>query len=139
MREFAELLREDTDGYDGLYADLIRWTPALFEFLSALAEDTRLSRDGRIWINAALAYFVLPFDVIPETGMGGYGYLDDLYLTAKVIHSLQMRPDQAELLDDHWAHDKALPVLVAELLAKGGEALGEDDCREIMRLAGLGR
>ncbi|MFH1812228.1 MAG: DUF1232 domain-containing protein [Pseudomonadota bacterium] len=137
MRDFSDLLREDIAAYDGPHLDLLRWVPVLFDLLGSLYEDTRLPRHARLLANAALAYFVLPHDLIPESGLGAYGYIDDLYLCAQVLHRLQAEPELDPLLDEHWGDERALGSVLAEILAKGRIILSDGERAELLRLTGL--
>ena len=137
MKSFFDHLREELDGYEGPYADLLRWTPKLIEYFGSLIEDTRLPRPARGVINAALAYFVLPFDVVPESSMGGFGYVDDLYLCAYAAHLLQCEPGYAELLDEHWGYDQPLGAIVGEILAAAEKMLPPEDRAQVLFFSGL--
>lgn len=138
MPSYIDELRATIEAYQGPYKDQIRWLPQLHDFLIGLYEDTRLTRSGRNLANAALAYVLLPFDVVPETSMGGYGYIDDLYLAAEVLNVLYQDSALEELLEDAWPHERLLGSVLAELLTKTAEALDEDERQEILRLSGLG-
>jgi len=137
MSNFFEILKAELADYDGPYEDLISWAPRFVEFFGSMLEDTRVLRPARQLINSALGYFVLPFDVLPETSMGGFGYLDDLYLCAYVAHLLQCEPAFAELLDEHWAYDRPLGAVVGEVLATTAKALSADDRAQVLFFSGL--
>lgn len=137
MEDIGEMLRAEVEGYDGLYADMIQLVPDFFGMLSSLAEDPRLPQQARVLVNAAIAYFVLPFDVVPETGLGPFGYLDDLYLCAHVTFQMLCQPDLHELLEEHWPKDQTLALVVGEVLAKCKEALPEEDRQQVLVFSGL--
>ena len=138
MTEYLDSLEQEIAAYTGPYQDQLRWLPKLHNYFLALYEDPRLHRQGRMLCNAAIAYILLPFDVVPETSMGTYGYIDDLYLAAEVLQSLQQDSSLAEMLDDIWPEDRPLGSVSAELVTKCSQALNEDDRREILHLCGLG-
>ncbi|MBN2360787.1 MAG: DUF1232 domain-containing protein [Deltaproteobacteria bacterium] len=138
MQSYCDQLRQELADYQGLYRDLVQWVPVFFDFFTALVEDERFPRAGRIAVNAVLAYFVLPFDALPESGMGGFGFLDDLYLCAHVAHQLQCDPELSDLLDEHWPHERPLAAVIGDALAQTGQALSAADRELTLFIAGLG-
>ena len=58
--------------------------------------DFRLSLKSKAVIVAGLAYFVLPFDVIPDY-IPGLGFLDDGFVIAAVLRSLSKELDAYNL------------------------------------------
>ena len=138
MADYIDSLQQEIADYTGPYLDQLQWLPKLHNFFLALYEDPRLHRQGRMMCNAAIAYILLPFDIIPETSMGTFGYIDDLYLAAEVLQHLQQDNSLGNLLDDIWPEERLIGSVVAELLTKCGEALDEDDRRSILQLSGLG-
>lgn len=137
MQSYSDQLREELAGYGGLYRDVLQWVPAFFDFFAALVEDERFPRAGRVTVNSVLAYFVLPFDALPESGMGGFGFLDDLYLCAHVAQQLQCDAALAELLDEHWPHERPLALVIGEALAQTTQALSGADRELTLFIAGL--
>src|SRR5262249_30284845 len=70
-------------------ADALLLVPDMFMLLVRLALDPEVPKATRGLIGGALAYFILPFDLLPEGLLGGVGYLDDLVLAAAVLtHAL---------------------------------------------------
>ncbi len=114
MNEYIDQLEAQIAAYSGPYQDQLRWLPRLHRFFIGLYDDTRLHRQARMLCNAALAYGLLPFDVVPESSMGAYGFIDDLYLAAEVLQNLQQDAALGELLDD-------LPAL-GHAIVDGGES-----------------
>jgi uncharacterized membrane protein YkvA (DUF1232 family) len=84
MKNFDVLLQEDIQAYEGRHDDLIYQAPALYRLLTRLLDDPMLPGRLRPLVLAAVAYFILPADIIPEDLQGPYGYVDDIFLGAFV-------------------------------------------------------
>lgn len=122
MQSFDKLLEENIAGYEGRHDDLIYQAPAFYRLLTHLLDDPRLPRKLRPLVLAAIAYFILPVDVIPEELEGPYGYVDDIWLCAFVAEQVRQEVGSDEILETHWDGEGAVVPLVEELLA-GEEAL----------------
>src|SRR5258706_7179082 len=59
--------------------------PDVFILLVRLALDKEVPGSSRALIGGAIAYFILPFDLLPEAILGPAGYLDDLVLATAVL------------------------------------------------------
>lgn len=64
------------------------------DFYRNLAKDNRVPRFSKILIGAALFYFLLPFDLIPDF-IPVIGHLDDLVVIPLLIYmALKLIPDE---------------------------------------------
>src|SRR5262249_17018590 len=71
-----------------LSADAVRallLVPDVFMLLVRLTLDKEVPGSTRAMIGGALAYFVLPIDLLPEAILGPVGFLDDLVLAVAVL------------------------------------------------------
>lgn len=59
--------------------------PDVFILLVRLALDKDVPASARTLIGGALAYFILPIDLLPEALMGVGGYVDDMVLAVAVL------------------------------------------------------
>ena len=102
-------------------ADTLLLAPDLFVLLVRLFTDRGVPGSSRSLVGGALAYFLLPADLLPEVLLGAGGYLDDVVLAAAVVthvFSDEMRP----FVERHWSgrgnvHD------VLQDAVRAGEAL----------------
>lgn len=123
-RGFYELLQEHVTEYRGEFDDIVLLVPDFFRLLTNLLEDARVSKEARMLINAAIAYFVAPYDVHPEEVYGPFGYLDDLFLCAYVIRELRsLLPD--EVMEDAWEAEFDLKQITDAVYEKSREGLDE--------------
>ena len=61
--------------------------PDLFVLLSRLALDRRVPGRAKAKVAAGIAYFVSPFDMVPDF-LGPAGFLDDVVVAAWILHTL---------------------------------------------------
>lgn len=133
--DYLKALTAHVAEYRGTLREIVELAPSYARLMFALLEDPRLSREHKLWVDAAIAYLVSPSDVIPEAEVGAYGYLDDIFCCAFVANRIAGELGW-DLVEEGWtgrgtAHDAS-----EELLAREHELLGHagDD---ILRYAGL--
>jgi uncharacterized membrane protein YkvA (DUF1232 family) len=135
LKRFDAMLEQDVSSYDGEFSELIRQAPALYRLMTRLLDDPALPRELSQLVIAAIAYFILPEDIIPEEKYGPLGYVDDIYLCAFVSDQVREKARSEEILTRNW--DGTMPVvpLVEEILAREKELLG-DKKEHIMQYIG---
>jgi len=110
-RQYADALREEVAHYCGPQAEIILLTPHLFDMLSRLLDDGRVPKEARQKICQAIAYFITPFDVLPEEIYGVEGYFDQCYLALYVLKQLQtLVPDF--ILAEAWEGEGAFSEII---------------------------
>jgi len=80
FKDFYEVLRENLDSYRGEYERFVDYGPDLYKLLADVLNEKSVPSELRIKICAALGYYVVPFDIIPEQIYGPHGYIDDIYV-----------------------------------------------------------
>lgn len=125
LKRFDLLLEEDVSNYNGELADLIRNAPNLYRLMTKLLDDPALPRQMSQLVIAAIAYFILPEDVIPEDKYGPMGYVDDLFLCAFVADQVMRESGSEEILNRNW--DGKVPVvpLIRDILKRETELIGD--------------
>jgi uncharacterized membrane protein YkvA (DUF1232 family) len=118
MKSFDQLLEEDIADYEGRHDELIYQAPAFYRLLTRLLDDARLPKKLRPLVLAAIAYFILPVDIIPEELEGPYGYVDDIWLCAFVAERVKREVGGEEILVENWDGEAPVVELVEELLAE---------------------
>jgi len=125
MRNYDQLLAEDIQEYIGGYGDLIFYAPAYFRMLAGMLEDPLLPKQYRQLVLSAIAYFVLPNDVVRDGREGPLGYADDLFLAAFVAdHVYEAAGDEA-LLSANWDAERAVLDVTRDILAREAELVGD--------------
>ena len=98
--------------------------PDVFILLARLALDKNVPGSTRALIGGALAYFILPIDLLPEAILGGAGYLDDLVLATAVL-SQAFGGDLEPYARKHWSGSEDLRVVVRDITGTRQSLLGE--------------
>ncbi len=80
FKDFSDTLRENLSSFEGYYASFIDCGLNLFSLLCNILDDKLINTQLRLEISAAIAYYVIPNDVIPEEIYGPYGYIDDIFI-----------------------------------------------------------
>lgn len=113
--------------------------PDIFILLVRLALDSRVPGSARALIGGAIAYFVLPLDLMPEAIVGGVGYLDDLVLAVAVLaHTFG---DELEpYVREHWSGPEDIRKVIADVTGAAQGLLGAnvyDRVRGLLKRRGV--
>ncbi len=109
--------------------------PDVFILLVRLTLDKNVPGSTRAMIGGALAYFVLPADLLPEMLLGGAGYLDDLVLAAAVL-SQAFSGDLEPYARKHWSGAEDLRVVLKDVSETAQSLLGEKLYDRLKRVMG---
>ncbi|MGN1320953.1 MAG: YkvA family protein [Methanosphaera sp.] len=133
---FYETIRENLDSYDGEYDSFIDYGPNLFKLLcDILDHNTITNRHLRLEISAAIAYYAIPRDLIPEETYGPKGYVDDILISTYVLKNVANEYGY-EILQDSWAEDSNVKEIIEECYNKSTDIL-EDKVYPILSYIGL--
>lgn len=113
--------------------------PDVFILLVRLALDKNVPGSTRAMIGGALAYFVLPVDLLPEALLGGAGFLDDLVLATAVL-SQAFGGDLEPYARRHWSGSEDLRVVIRDISETAQSLLGQnlyDRLRRMMSRRGI--
>jgi len=102
--------------------------PNFFRLLCDLLDQAVLEEDARLLIHYALAYFVIPNDVIPEEVYGAYGYMDDLFICCTVIDKINK--DYPGISGRVWGNPDEFPKILDLCLFKTEKFLDEKNLKE---------
>lgn len=84
LREEIHALKEKEDNFTSIVEEL----PDFFQLLCDMLDEDVLEDDDKLLIDAALAYLVIPNDLMPEDAYGSLGYMDDLFICTSVVRKL---------------------------------------------------
>jgi uncharacterized membrane protein YkvA (DUF1232 family) len=135
FKDFYDVLSDNLESYQGEYASFIDHGPLLFKLLTEVLDDKNINQDLRLEISAAIAYYVVPMDVIPEQIYGPYGYIDDIFITVYVIRKIADLFGY-EYLEKQWEGKGKLENVVNECYERSMEVL-EDKTEQILSYVGL--
>lgn len=105
MKEYYDFLKEELDNFEGDFDKFILYIPEFFKLLCHLLDEDTIDIEDRRKINSALAYFVVPNDVIPENIYGPLGYVDDIFACCVVLKQLKKKYG-VSLLKKFWDNDE---------------------------------
>jgi uncharacterized membrane protein YkvA (DUF1232 family) len=125
MKDFQECLKEKISDYEGRHDDLIYLAPEFYALLTRLLDDPRLPKRIRPLVSCAIAYFILPADIISEDIYGPYGYVDDIFLSALAADAVRRAAGADDLLTDNWHGETEIIPLLEEIIAKEKELIGD--------------
>ena len=114
-------------------ADALMVVPDVFMLLVRLALDPQVPAATRGLIGGALAYFVLPFDLLPEALVGGLGFMDDLVLAAAVL-TQALGPDLEPRARRYWSGRHELREVLQDVVGAAQSLLGENLYGRLQRL-----
>jgi uncharacterized membrane protein YkvA (DUF1232 family) len=126
MKAFDELLQQEIAFYEGRHDDLIYLAPDFYRLLTRLLDDPQLPVRLRPLISSAIAYFILPADVISEELHGPYGYVDDIWLCAYVADVVRRQLDDEAILVENWDGEAPLIPLIREIMDKEHDLVGDE-------------
>lgn len=109
--------------------------PDVFILLVRLMLDKRVPGSTRAMIGGALAYFILPADLLPEMILGGAGFLDDLILATAVL-SQAFGGELEPYARRHWSGPEDLRVVLRDLSQTAQSLLGQNLYDKLRRLMG---
>jgi len=135
LKRFDAMLEKDISGYEGEFSKLIAEAPALYRMMTRLLDDRALPRSMSPLVIAAIAYFILPEDIIPEEKFGPAGYVDDIYLCAFVANEVMKESASPEILSRNWDGKAPVVELIGEILDRESQLIG-DKKERIMQYIG---
>jgi len=95
----------------------IRQLPNYLRLLGGLVVDRRVALTDKLIVVGAIAYIVMPIDLIPDF-IPFFGEIDDMFLLVLALQRLVANAGRAVLLD-HWTGD---PHDLADLNLRGALA-----------------
>lgn len=136
MKSYFDFLQEELNSFEGDFDKFIYYIPDFFTLLCNLLDEDIETGDRRK-INSALAYFVVPNDVISEEIYGPMGYVDDIYVCTVVLKEMQEKYG-FELLKQLWENDENLNYVLDYSFNKSSQMLEEQNLiDEILEYSGL--
>lgn len=113
----------------------IREIPNFLRLLGGLITDGRVSALDKLLVGGAIAYIIMPVDLIPDV-IPFLGQVDDIYLLMFALQRLIRRAGY-DVVADHWAGDPDLltPRHVRDVLLAASFFLPRRIRRRLRKLA----
>lgn len=135
FKSFPDVLKENLKDFGDEYASFIDWGPDLFTLMCDILNKEEIPKELRLEISAAIAYYVIPNDVIPEDVYGPYGYVDDIFISVHVLRKVA-KSFGYDFLQNIWKSEKNIKVVMDECYDHSLELL-EDRVYLILLYVGL--
>lgn len=119
----------------GKTAEFLLLVPDVFILLWRLTTDGRVNGKDKILLGSAVAYYVMPFDLIPEAIVGPAGYLDDLVFGVYVLNKVLGSVD-ASVVREHWSGSEDVLDSIQRVLNAAESLIGKDLLGKIKKMMG---
>ena len=135
FKDFYDTLIDNLESYNGEYASFIDCGPNLFKLLCDILEYN-IEKETRKDICGAIAYYVVPMDVIPEQIYGPYGYIDDIFLSVYVLRVVAGKYGY-DFIQKIWDKPQDIKNVMDDCESKALEVLKEEEIKAILTYVGL--
>jgi len=125
MKGYQDFLKYELDNFEGDFDKFIMYIPEFFKLLCDLLEED-IEKDMKRKINSALAYFVIPRDIIPEDIYGPAGYVDDIFVCCVVLKEL-IKEKGLEIINKYWDYDEDFEKVLDTCYKKSYDELKEKE------------
>jgi uncharacterized membrane protein YkvA (DUF1232 family) len=144
VKSFYDSLKKDIAAYEGRHDEFIYLAPEWYRLMTSLIDTPRLPDRFRPLVACAIAYFIMPADVVPEEICGPYGYLDDIWFCAFIAREIVERTGDRRLIVENWEGEGDVEGMMSDLLGREGEFVGEKreqilkytGCAQVLRWLG---
>jgi uncharacterized membrane protein YkvA (DUF1232 family) len=119
----------------GKTAGFLLLVPDVFILLWRLTSDSRVNGKDKVLLGSAVAYYIMPFDLIPEAIVGPAGYLDDLVFGVYVLNKILGSVD-ASILREHWSGSEDVLDSIQNVLNAAESLVGKDLVGRIKKMMG---
>lgn len=120
----------EREGHRFPWIDLLLIAPDLFYLILRLASDPEVAVSVKAKLTLATLYFLHPVDMIPELFTGPAGYLDDIVLSAYILHSV-FHEIPAPLIEEYWTGSSEIPALLKRITGLADQLIGSGMYRKI--------
>ena len=112
------------------YLNFVIAAPDMFHLMCKLIIDTRVPVKSKFMVAGAITYFVSPIDILPDV-VPGLGWVDDVFIAAKVINHLLDSVDK-EFVLEHWAGDENVFNVIKHILELTEQVLDKEKIKKLL-------
>ena len=105
------------DRSTGKWSEYFLFAPDLFHLVCKLSIDSEVPAKAKLKLAGAIAYFVSPFDLMPEAFGGVIGFTDDIALAVYVLNSL-VNGSHSDTLKRNWAGEQDILKLIEKVMKR---------------------
>jgi len=106
------------------YGHILLLAPDFFHLLVKLTLDKRVPRNKKIKMGIGIAYFLMPFDILPEAFLGPIGYMDDLAVAAYILNDF-INKENMDVVYENWAGDSDVLASIQNILTVADKYFGQ--------------
>ena len=117
----------------GKTADFLLLVPDVFILLWRLTTDPRVGAKDKVLLGSAVAYYIFPFDILPEALVGPMGFLDDLVFGVYVLNKVVTTTDP-EIVREHWSGSEDVLAMIHRVLAAADSLVGSNMAASIKKM-----
>lgn len=139
---FYDRIRKNIQTYlDGKNAavektgEFLLLVPDIFILLWRLANDARVNGKNKVLLGSSIAYFIFPFDIIPEGFLGPIGFMDDLVFAVYVLNRIIGDTDIATVRE-HWSGSQDILDTIQKVLGAADQLVGSDFLKKVGKMMG---
>ncbi len=120
-------------GAVGKTGEFLMLVPDIFILLWRLTSDGRVNGKNKVLLGSGIAYFILPFDLIPEGIVGPVGYVDDLVFAVYILNKVLTDTDP-EILREHWPGTEDVLDTIQKVLDAADNLVGSNMLERIKKM-----
>ena len=123
MREKVQGWAKSKSGKENKWMKYVLLAPDIFVLLGRLALDKDVPAKEKAKVAGAIAYFVMPIDLIPDA-IPVIGLLDDVIVAVVALNSIINNVDP-EIVRKHWSGEGDILEVVKHIIELANEMVGE--------------
>lgn len=114
-------------------AEFLLLVPDVFILLWRLTTDGRVSGKNKMLLGTGIAYFILPFDLMPEAILGPVGYLDDLVFAVYILNRV-LRDTDVQIVREHWPGGQDVLDVMQRVLNAADGLIGSNLLKRLKKM-----
>jgi uncharacterized membrane protein YkvA (DUF1232 family) len=133
-QRFYDRLRGSIQSHvHGKFGEYLLLVPDMFMLLWRLANDSRVSGKNKVLLGTGIAYYIFPFDFLPEAFVGPMGYLDDLIFAVYVLNKMLTDTD-VEIVRAHWSGSEDVLDAVRRVLGMADQLVTSNVLNKLKKM-----
>lgn len=133
IRKNIQNYLDKRSGAVGKTGEYLLLVPDVFNLLWRLVNDKRVNGKNKVLLASSIAYYIFPFDILPEALTGPLGYFDDLIFGVYVLNRLLADTDPA-ILREHWAGKDDILETIQKVLGAADSLVSSDVLNRIKKM-----
>jgi uncharacterized membrane protein YkvA (DUF1232 family) len=134
LRRSIQQYLDKKGGALGKTGEFLLLVPDVFTLLWRLTTDSRVTGKDKMLLGSAVAYYLFPFDIIPEALIGPMGFMDDLVFGVFVLNKI-LGADP-HVVREHWSGSEDVLVTIQRVLGAADSLVGSDMVSKIKKMMG---